>query len=123
MKVFNARSYLGQSLQQSYRSNEQEKKRFYSERVLQVENGSFTHFVFSLHGGMGLECRYFFKRLCNLIAEKRDEHPSEVAPWTRAKTSLALIYLALMCVRGARHRYYRYKLEEVDIEVESQESP
>ena len=55
-------------------------------------------------------------------AEKRDEHPSAVASWVRTKTSFALLRSALMCVRGTRHRYYRYKLEEVDIEGESQES-
>jgi len=124
VKVFNpnARSYLGQSLQQSYRSNEQEKKRFYSERVLQVENGSFTPLVFSVHGGMGAECRHFFKRLCSLIADKRGEHPSTVASWVRTRTSFALLRSALMCVRGTRHRYYRYMLEEVDLECESEES-
>ena len=42
VKIFNpnARRYLGQSLQQSYISNEQEKKRSYNKRVLQVENGT-----------------------------------------------------------------------------------
>ena len=124
MQVFNpnARSYLGQSLQQSYISNEKEKKRSYNERVLQVENGSFTPLVFSVHSGMGAECSHFFKCLCSLIADKRDEHPSTVASWVRTKTSFALLRSALMCVRGTRHRYYRYKLEEVDIEGESQES-
>ena len=38
---------------QSYKSNEQEKKRAYEERVREVEHGSFAPLVFSISGGMG----------------------------------------------------------------------
>ena len=75
----NARRYINQSLPQTYISNEREKKRHYGERVLQVENGSFTPLVFSVYGGMGRECEHFFKRLCGLLAEKRGENLSVVS--------------------------------------------
>ena len=74
----NARRYLGQAIPQTYNANEKEKKRHYNERVLQVENGSFTPLVFSVYGGMGRECQHFFRRLCGLIANKRDHRVSEV---------------------------------------------
>ena len=40
--------------------NEQEKKRAYNERVLQIEHGTFAHLVFSIYGSMGRECRTFY---------------------------------------------------------------
>ena len=44
VKVFNpnAQRHLGQTLAQCYISNEKDKKRSYCERVLEVENGTFT---------------------------------------------------------------------------------
>ena len=55
VRVFDplAKRYKVESLEQSYRSNENEKKRFYNERVLEVENGTFNPLVFSVYGGMG----------------------------------------------------------------------
>ena len=48
LKVFdsNAYRYLNKSLQQCHVMNEQEKKRAYSERVLQIEHGTFTSLFF-----------------------------------------------------------------------------
>jgi len=63
--------YRGLDLAKCYERNEKEKKRHYGERILQVENGSFTPLVFSTNGGMGRECSTFFKRLSEMIAEKR----------------------------------------------------
>ena len=95
----------------------EEKKRHYNERVLQVENGSFTPLVFSVYGGMGQECQHFFRRLCGLIADKRDQRVSEVTTWLRTKTSFALLRSALMCIRGTRYRYYKDQVEGVDVEL------
>ena len=35
---------------------EQEKKRNYNRRIMNIENGTFTPLVFSVFGGMGKEC-------------------------------------------------------------------
>ena len=64
------------------------KKRHYNERVLQVENGSFTLLV-SVYGGMGRECQHFLKRF-GLIVDSRDEPVLDVTTWLRTKTSFAL---------------------------------
>ena len=55
VRVFdpNAKRYEGKTLQHCYRTNEMEKKRKYNERVLQVENGSFTPLFFQLMVGWG----------------------------------------------------------------------
>ena len=78
--------------------------------------------VFSVYGGMGHECKHFFKRLCTLISDKREERLSAVSSWVRTKTSFALLRSTLMCVRGTRHRYYRHKLDEVDLEWDTKKA-
>ena len=124
VKVFNpnAQRHVGQSLAQCYISNEKDKKRSYCERVLEVENGTFTPLIFNCFGGMGPECHHFYKRLCGLLAEKRDEKLSMVTSWVRTRISFALLRSSLMCVRGTRHRYYKCKFSETDIEKDLQET-
>ena len=124
VRVFNpnARRFQNQSLPQAYLANEREKKNHYNERVLEVENGTFTPLVFSVHGGMGQECRMFYKRLSSLLSEKRGENYSMVASWVRTRTSFSLLRSALMSIRGTRHRYYQPKVAEVDIELDLAET-
>ena len=124
VKVFdpNAQWYSGQTLPQTYTTNENTKKRSYNQRVLEVENGTFTPLIFSCYGGMGVECSHFFKRLSNLLAEKRDENVSLVTSWIRTKISFALLRSILLCVRGTRFRYYKYKFSDIDFETETKES-
>ena len=59
MRVFylNANRYANQSLQHA--SNENEKKRKYSNSVLNVEQGCFTPLIFSANGGMDCERKNF----------------------------------------------------------------
>ena len=58
---FNVCRYLNKSLQQCYVINEQEKKRVYNEKVLQIEHGTFAPFVFSVYGSMGREAVHFIQ--------------------------------------------------------------
>ena len=75
VRVFdsNVKRYEGKTLQQCYRTNEMEKKRKYNERILQVENGSFTPLVFSVNGGMGKEANKCYSRIAEKLAKKRYE--------------------------------------------------
>ena len=124
IRVFDplARKYKGQTLSQCYRTNEKEKKRAYNQRVLEVENGTFTPLVFSALGGMGTECTIFYKRLANMLAEKRNVKQSCASNWLHTKLSYALLRSALLCVRGSRHRYYKPTIAETDIELVMKES-
>ena len=124
IKVFSpsAPSYLNKSLQQSYLDNEGEKRRNYNQRIMEVEHGSFTPLVFSCHGGMGHECAQFFRRLCGLIAEKRADNIATVTSAIRTRISFALLRSALVCIRGTRHRYHKWCLEEVDLESQKHQS-
>ncbi|KAK3735137.1 hypothetical protein QZH41_000006 [Actinostola sp. cb2023] len=52
--------------------HENEKKRMYSKRVMEIEQGTFTPLVFTTTGGMGNECLRYHSRLAELIAIKKD---------------------------------------------------
>ena len=74
LRIFdpNACCYCNKSLQQCHAMNEQEKKRAYNKRILQVYHGTFTPLVFSINGSTARECQKFFSRLTQLIFEMRD---------------------------------------------------
>ena len=61
------------------------KKCNYNQRIIQVEQRTFSHFVFSLYVGMGRECQAFYSRLSELLAEKRNIHKSIMMHWIRSK--------------------------------------
>ena len=61
----NALRYFIQSVPKSYSSNEKEKKRHYNDRVLEVENGSFTPIVFPIHGGISIPSYTVIHKLQN----------------------------------------------------------
>ena len=87
-------------------------------RVLQIENGTFTSLVFSVFGGMGNECKTFFKRLSSLLSEIRLENLATVTTWVRKRVCFALLRSVLLCLRGSRHRYYKPQVKEVDMEID-----
>ena len=43
--------------------NEQEEKRLYNRRILEVEHASFTPLIFTIHGAMFIECRTFVSKV------------------------------------------------------------
>ena len=106
IRVFdlNAQRYRNLELAKCYTKNEVEKKKQYNERVLQVENGTFTPLVFSTNGAMGKECTVFFKRLGEMIAEKRKLPTFQIANGIRTKISFSLMRSTIRCVRGSRSR-------------------
>ena len=85
-----------------YVEHEQEKRRAYNQRVLQIEHGSFTPLVFSIFGGMSPECNRFYSRLSLLLSEKRNENQSLTTSWVRCRISFSLLRSALLCMRGSR---------------------
>lgn len=91
------------SLEAAHNRNEQEKMRAYSERILHVDQGSFTPLVFTTSGGMGPKAKCFYSRLSDLIAEKKHQPRSHVVAWMRCRLSFSLLRSALLCLRGTRH--------------------
>ena len=61
VRIFNplAKCHRNLSLQAAHKNNENEKKRKYNDRIIEVEHGSFTPLVFTCFGGMSRECSRF----------------------------------------------------------------
>ena len=68
LKVFdlNVCRYCNRPLQQCYVMNEQEKKRAYYERILQIDHGTFTPLVFPNKGSIKRECQKFYLLLAQI---------------------------------------------------------
>ena len=122
IRVFNplAKSYNNQKLSNAYTMNEKAKKREYNRRVIEVENSSFTPLIFTCYGGMGKECKQFYKHLAKLISEKREVPYSDVITFIRTKMSFSLLKSAILCIRGYRRRKEidnGEKVAETDIQL------
>ena len=104
VRVFNpiAKRFSNSTISKACDSNEKEKKRVYNSRILQIQHGSFTPIVFTAMGGMGRETKCFYKRLCELLSEKRDEPLSVTTTWVRRKVVFSLLSSVLLCLRGSR---------------------
>ena len=100
----NVDSHRDLELEQIYRKHEDEKKRLYARRVLDIEQGTFTSLIFTSTGGMGNECLQNHSKLAQLISIKKGEHYAKTISWIRTRTSFALLRSALICLRGSRDR-------------------
>ncbi|PFX27820.1 hypothetical protein AWC38_SpisGene7494 [Stylophora pistillata] len=69
----NADSYRDLDLKQIYKQHENEKKSLYTQRVMDVEQRTFTPLIFTTTGGMGEECKRYHDRLAELVAAKKGE--------------------------------------------------
>ena len=114
-----ADSYREQTPAQIYRQHESEKKRKYANRVLEVEQGTFTPLIFSTTGGMGTECKMFHKRLAELLSIKKNESYATTMSWVRAKVSFALLRSALLCLRGTRNIRKTFDTTDIDFTLEN----
>ena len=125
VRVFNplTKCHRTKTLAKVHELNEKEKKVKYAARVIEVENGSFTPLVFSCFGGMSRECGTFFKRLSEMLAEKRGLTTSEVTCYVRTKVSFALVKAIVLCIRGSRGaREKSCPVAETDITLVNQMS-
>ena len=100
-----APSYRQKELKAIYNQHEGEKKRSYGERVREVEKASFTPLVFSSMGGMARECTVFFKRLADILAEKKIGF-SKMMFLIRCKISFALLRSSICAIRGSRSLHH-----------------
>ena len=104
VKVFNpfAKSHLNQRLETAFTSIDNEKKRHYNQRIIEVEHGSFNPLVFTPYGGSGREAEGFLAELANKVSENKHMSYSIVIGWLRAKLSFNLLRSAVLCIRGSR---------------------
>ena len=105
---------------QIYKKHEDEKKRQYAERVMEIEQGTFTPLVFTTTGGMADECVKYHSRLAELIANKKGEsYLSAKESYSRAKVSFAIVRSAILCLRGSRSRRRQLDFVDSDLQIEN----
>ena len=98
--------------------HEDEKKRKYAPRIIEVENGTFTPLVFTTTGGMSQECQWYHSRLAELISSKKQGNYATTVTWIRTKVSFAILRTALVCLRGTRSWRRKTNVQENDLEIE-----
>ena len=76
----NADSNRDLTPKQTHKKHENEKKRQYAERVMEIEQGTLTPLVFTTTGVMVDECVKYYSRLAELIANKKGESYSAQFP-------------------------------------------
>ena len=89
-------------LNRLYRKHEQEKIALYSDRVRQVEKGSFEPLVFLTTGGMGPRCTATVQRIAHMISDKRQERYPDIMGFMRTKLRFSLLRSVLIAIRGER---------------------
>ena len=117
VKVFNplARCNLNHGLPVVHEKNENEKKRKYNLRILQVEHGSFTPLAFLCFGGVSRGCSRFFSHNAECLANGRKEPKSKISAWIKARLNFALIRSMLLCLRGTRTPSNVDNISEIDL--------
>ena len=63
----NSKCNQGKTTSTIFKEQEEEKKRKYQQRLVDVETGCFTPLVFGTKGGMGADCNSFLKRLAEKL--------------------------------------------------------
>ena len=105
-----------------YALNEDEKKRKYNNRVINVEQGCFIPLVFSVKGGIGHECKTFYSVLAEIITiEWKQEYCIKMS-WLWRKFSFLLMRSVLLCVHGSSGKNLNQEEINVANEIEISES-
>ena len=107
--------HLHHSLPAVHKKNENENKREYNQRIIQVEHGSFTPLMFSCFGGMSRGCSRFFSHTAESLTNRRKEPKSKISAWIKARLNFALIRSMLLCLRGTRTPSNVDNISEIDL--------
>ena len=92
--------------------HEDEKKRNYNRRVMEVEHGTLTPLVFTTTGVMGYECARYHKNLAKKLSEKKGEEYGDVMRYLRVKISFMTLKSTLLCLRGSRSTFKNIQVSE-----------
>ena len=127
VRVTNAdcESQKNQSIKSILNKHENEKKRHYNDRIMEVEHGTFTPIVLTIKGVMSHESLVFHKSLAEKLAKKKGEKYEDIIKYIRVKISFLVLQSALLCVRGSRSKNvisndegddFKLTLRELDIQ-------
>ena len=86
--------------------HENEMKRVYNRRVIEIEQVVFAPLVFGTNGVMRKECAIFHEILAKKLAVKYDKLYSTIMSYLRTKISFCLLRSSLLCLRGNRCPFY-----------------
>ena len=106
----NSRSNQGKHTAAIFKEQENEKKRKYNQRVMDVEMGTFTPLVSGTNGGHGTRLSELFKNSRKKLSSKNNEPDGSVISWLRIQLSFAILRTVHRCVKGSR---YPFKSREV----------
>ena len=99
-------SNASKDIQQMYLSHENEKKRLYNSRVIEIEKATFTPLVFSTSGGMSMETEKFMAKLSQKMSERTNQEYSDCISFVRKRLRFDLLKTCIISLRGQRGRYY-----------------
>ena len=104
VRIFNSRAPTNRALpvDKALKRHEDEKKRAYGERILQVEKSSFTPLVFSTSGIVGDEADKFYKQVASLLAVKTRQSYPDCIRYIRQRLSFCLLKTLVVSLRGHR---------------------
>ena len=96
-----AASYCHRPVCAVIKSAEEEKKRKYNEAV-EARRGSFSPFVLSVDGYVGVEAGCVLRRIAEVLSRKWEKNYGQVMDWVRCTMSFAVIRATGLCLRGSR---------------------
>ena len=120
IRVFNpqAQTNRSKSIPMMYSSHENQKKREYNARVLNIEKGTFTPVVFSTSGGMGQEADKLLKQMANKISTKRKENYCHTISFLRRRYRFDLLRTCVIALRGYRGSYKPDAIQDLDLNLQ-----
>ena len=78
-----------------------------TQRVIDVDMGSFTPLVFGTNGGMGKECKLFLSNLADKLSRKNGESYASAISWLKTRISFEILRSVHTCVRGSRTPFHK----------------
>ena len=95
-------------------THEQDKKRSYLARILQVEKGTFSPAVFSCSGGASPETSKLLQAIAEKIAVKQKESYNIMINFLRRRISFVILRSCLMSFRGVRDGNSAVEIGDLD---------
>ena len=119
VRIFNpqAESNWNKSVQQMYNSHEEEKKKEYGPRVLQVEKATMTAAVMSTSGGLSKECDKLVRQIAMKLSLKRGERYSDVVGFIRRRLRFDLLRTCVIALRGFKKNAAPEKIEDLEFNL------
>ena len=104
VRVFNpfAKSNMDTPLATTYRRHENDKRREYEQRVIQVEHSSFVPLVFSATWYVKIHFQLLPSPGSETVHEAGQTLVCDTRSSIRCRLSFALLRAAIMCIRGVR---------------------